>query len=226
MFKHNSDDHFHAVSIKQMWDNILSSATCGAQSDTNNAAPVANAGSDFSIPKSTPFVLKGSATDVDGTSSLTYNWEQTDIEIATMPPVATNTGGPMFRSLPSKDSPNRYMPALATVVGGSTSSTWEVVPSVARDMNFALTVRDNHAGGGNSARDDVKVTVTNADAFTVTAPSTVVTWNTGSTQTITWNKGTTDVAPINCANVNIKLSTDGGVTFPITIKSNTPKRWN
>ena len=71
------------------------------------------------------------------------------------------------------------------------SSTWEVVPSVARDMNFALTVRDNHAGGGSSARDDMKVTVTNADAFTVTAPSTAVNWDTGSTQTITWNKGTT-----------------------------------
>ena len=64
----NSDDHFHAVSIKQMWDNIQTSANCGALSDTNNAAPVANAGSDFSIPKSTPFVLKGSATDADGTS--------------------------------------------------------------------------------------------------------------------------------------------------------------
>lgn len=218
----NSDDHFHAVSIKQMWDNIQSSASCGVLSDTNNAAPTANAGSDYSIPKSTPFVLRGAATDADGTSSLTYNWEQIDNEIATMPPASTNTGGPAFRSMPSKSSPNRYMPALATVVSGNTSSTWEVVPSVARDMNFALTVRDNHAGGGNSARDDMKVTVTDAEAFTVTEPSIAVTWNTGSTQTITWNKGTTDAAPISCANVNIKLSTDGGVTFPITIKANTP----
>ena len=31
-----------------------------------------------------------------------------------------------------------------------------------------------------------------------------------------------DVAPISCLNVNIKLSIDGGVTFPIIIKANTP----
>ena len=30
------------------------------------------------------------------------------------------------------------------------------------------------------------------------------------------------VAPVNCTNVNIKLSLDGGNTFPITLKSNTP----
>ncbi len=218
----NSDDHFHAVSIAQMWSTIQSSATCAVQTNTNNAAPVAIAGPDYSIPKSTPFVLRGSATDADGTQSLTYNWEQIDTEIATMPPASTNTGGPTFRSLPSKMSPNRYMPALATVVAGNTASTWEVVPSVAREMNFSFLVRDNHAGGGSTARDDMKILVTNADAFTVTAPSTAVSWDAGSTQTITWNKGTTDTAPINCANVNIKLSTDGGLTFPIILKTNTP----
>ncbi len=216
----NSDDHFHAVSIAQMWNHIKGSGDCATKTDTGNTVPTANAGSDVSIPKSTPFALKGNATDAQGTASLTYNWEQTDTEVATMPPVSKNTGGPTFRSLPSKASPNRYFPALPTVIGGSTSSTWEVVPSVARTLNFALTVRDNHTGGGNSARDDIKITVTDAEAFTVTAPTTAVTWNTGSSQTITWNKGTTDQAPINCSKVNIRLSTDGGVTFPITIKEN------
>ncbi|MGB1042204.1 MAG: GEVED domain-containing protein [Tenacibaculum sp.] len=220
--QNNSDDHFHAVSIAQMWSHVQNVSSCGTTTDTGNTAPTANAGSDYSIPKSTPFVLRGSATDVDGVSSLTYNWEQIDNEIGTMPPVATNAAGPMFRSLPSKTSPNRYMPALSTVIAGNTATTWEVLPSVARELNFALTVRDNNAGGGNTARDDVKISVTDAEAFTVTAPTTAVSWDTGSSQTITWNKGTTDQAPINCANVNIKLSTDGGLTFPITIKANTP----
>ena len=86
-----------------------------------------------------------------------------------------------------------------------------------------LPVRDNFAGGGNSARDDMKITVTDAEPFTVNVPNSNVSWGTGSTQTITWNKGTTDAqAPINCAKVNIKLSTDGGVTFPILIKGDTP----
>lgn len=217
-----SDDYFHAVSIAQMWNHVQGAGSCATSTSTGNNAPTANAGNDVSIPKSTPFVLKGEATDADGTSSLTYTWEQIDNEVATMSPVSTNTGGPMFRSLSPSKSPNRYMPALSTVLSGNTSTTWEVLPSVARELDFALTVRDNHLGGGNSARDDIKVTVTDAEAFTVTTPSSAVSWGVGSTQTITWNKGTTDQSPINCANVNIKLSTDGGLTYPITLKSNTP----
>lgn len=217
----NSDDHFHAVSIAQMWATIESSANCANLTDTNNSAPTADAGEDFSIPKSTPFKLTGVATDDDGMGSLTYNWEQLDNEVGTMPPLSTNSVGPMFLSLPSKLEPVRYMPSLETVLAGNTSSTWEVLPSVAREMNFSFLVRDNHAGGGSTARDDMKVTITDDEAFTVSAPSTSVVWDVGSTQTISWNKGTTDVAPINCTLVNIKLSTDGGVTFPITLKSNT-----
>jgi hypothetical protein len=82
-------------------------------------------------------------------------------------------------------------------------------------------VRDNNAGGGSTARDNMKVTVEDAVAFTVSAPNTAVSWFSGTTQNITWNKGTTDVAPINCQNVTIKLSIDGGVTFPIILKENT-----
>ncbi|MCL7754499.1 zinc-dependent metalloprotease family protein [Polaribacter sp. Z022] len=217
-----SDDYFHAISIAEMWNTIQSSASCATLVNTNNNAPTANAGANYSIPKSTPFVLKGVATDADGMSSLTYNWEQTDNEIATMSPISTNSGGPMFRSLPSKTTPNRYMPDLTTVLSGSTSTTWEVLPSVARDLNFAFTVRDNHSGGGSTARDNMKVTVVDAVPFTVSTPSTSVSWDVGSTQTISWSKGTSDIAPIGCQLVNIKLSTDGGLTFPITIKANTP----
>ena len=219
----NSDDHFHAVSIAQMWSHIQNTAGCPVETDTGNAAPTADAGSDYSIPKSTPFVLRGKATDANGTDNLTYNWEQTDTEVGTMPPVSTNTGGPMFRSLPSKTSPNRYMPDLTTVVAGNTASTWEVVPSVAREMNFALTVRDNHSGGGNSARDDVKVTTIDTDAFTVTSQNAMnQVIGIGNTELVTWNKGETDAAPINCQLINIRLSIDGGQTFPILLKENTP----
>jgi hypothetical protein len=218
----NSDDYFHAVSIAQMWNVIQSSGSCAILTDTNNAAPTANAGLDYSIPKSTPFKLVGTATDANGLNSLTYNWEQLDNEVATMPPLATNNVGPMFRSLPSKNSPIRYMPDLATIVSGNTSSTWEVLPSVAREFNFSFLVRDNHIDGGSTARDDVKIDVLDVDAFIVTAPSTAVSWNTGSAQTITWNKSATDSAPINCVSVNIKLSVDGGLTFPIMLKSATP----
>ena len=217
----NSDDYFHSVSIAQMWNHIQTSGSCAVVTNTNNAAPTADAGLDYSIPKSTPFKLVGTANDADGLNSLTYNWEQIDNEVGSMPPLATNTVGPMFRSLPSKVSPIRYMPDLSTVIAGNNSTTWEVLPSVARTFNFSFTVRDNNASGGSSARDDVEISVVDVDPFTVSAPSTNVTWNVGTTQTITWNKGDTDTAPINCNLVNIRLSIDGGATFPILLKSST-----
>ncbi len=220
--QYNSDDYFHTVNITQML-NFISAWTCsvGEESDTGNSPPTADAGNDYSIPKSTPFVLRGTATDTDGISSLTYNWEQNNNEAAVMPPLPTNTVGPMFRSLPPKSSPNRYMPDLATTVAGRTSSKWEVLPEVARDsLNFIFTVRDNNIGGGGTAMDSMKVTVIDADPFTVSDPSSAI-WDEGSTQTIIWNKGTTDIVPINCQKVNIKLSIDGGAKFPFTLISDT-----
>lgn len=214
----NSDAYFHAVSIKQIWNTIQSSATCATLTDTKNAIPTAAAGSDVSIPKSTPFVLKGTATDADGTSGLTYNWEQIDNEVAVMPPVSSNSGGPMFRSLPSKTTPVRYFPDYATVLAGNTSTDWEVLPSVARAMNFSFTVRDNNAGGGGTARDDIKVTVVDATPFSV---SNQATWAQNTSRAITWVVGQSNVSPINCLKVNIKLSTDGGNTFPINLALNT-----
>ena len=105
---------------------------------------------------------------------------------------------------------------------GNLTPTWEVTPSVARTMNFSFVVRDNNAGGGQTAADLMIVTVADITPFTVSAPNTAVTWSIGSTQTVTWNVGSTNTAPVNCANVNIKLSTDGGLTYPVTILANTP----
>ena len=218
----DSHDNFHSISIAEMTNIISSSATCAGTSDTGNTAPIANAGLDYSIPKSTPFILKGVATDVDAADILTHNWEQIDNEVGfAIPPVSANGGGAMFRSLPSSIVSSRFMPTLNTVISGNTSSTWEVLPSVERVLNFSLTVRDNHSGAGGTARDDVRITVADADAFTVTSQNTTTIWNAGSTQNITWSKGTSDVTPINCKNINIKLSEDGGLTFPITLISNT-----
>ena len=220
--QNNSDDHFHSVSITEMWNKIQTSASCAVTISMGNSAPVIVESEDYSIPKSTPFVLRGNASDVNSNNVLSYNWEQTDTEVASMPPASTSTSGPAFRSNSSISSPNRYMPALPTVIAGSTSSTWEVVPSVAREMNFSLVVRDNATGGGNSARDDMKVTTVDITPFTVDGPSTNEEWLVGSNQTLNWVVGATDQAPVNTQNVTILLSTDGGVTFPIIVAANTP----
>lgn len=215
--QNNSDAYFHSISIEQMWNTILSNGSCAIETNTNNTPPTANAGNNVSIPKSTPFILKGIGTDTEGSSGLTYNWEQIDTEIATMPPLATNSGGPLFRSLPSTNVPYRYFPSFETVLNGSSSNTWEVLPSVPREMNFSLTVRDNNSGAGAFARDDIKVSVVDAPPFTIEDQNY---WAQNNVRTINWVVAQTNTSPINCQKVNIKLSTNGGTSFDIDLATN------
>jgi subtilisin-like proprotein convertase family protein len=218
--QNNSDDYFHGESIKEMWLNISAglSSSCFTGSATNNLAPQVNAGSNFSIPKSTAFVLRGSATDVDTSSGLTYCWEQTDATPATMPPQSTNIGGPLFRSLDPKISSDRYMPPLSVVMSGSLATTWEVVPSVARDMNFLLTVRDNELNGGAIGSAEMTISVEDVTPFTVITP---LTWGQNSSQQVNWVVGATADATINCQSVNILFTTNNGASF-ITLASGVP----
>ena len=220
----NGDAYFHQKSIQMMWDNITTGlSTCATQTTLTNNAPVANAGSDYTIPISTAFKLVGSSTDPDGTAGHTYTWEQYDLGPAGLP-TETNSTGPLVRSFEGTTNPVRNIPAFADYVAANGSTTWEKIPSVNRSMTFALTVRDNDVvganGGGQTAVDFVDITVNSTDAFEVVNP---VSWAQGSTQNIEWVVGqSADVGTINCQLVNIKLSTDGGLTFPTTIASNTP----
>jgi len=221
----NSDSYFHAVSIAQMVTHINGSGNCVAGVLNNNTPPTIGTFTNYAIPAGTAFVLKGTATDVDG-DVLSYCWEQTNAGTTTDLPNATTTSSiPNFRSFNPTTSPNRYFPALSTVLSGSLATTWEVIPTVARTMNFALTVRDNRTpNGGQTSRRNMTI-VFNADGapFAVTSQNTDgLTFTQGQSQTVTWNVGNTTVAPINTSNVNILLSTDGGLTFSTVLASNTP----
>tara|TARA_R110002012_G_scaffold322089_1_gene555063 strand:+ start:19621 stop:22593 length:2973 start_codon:yes stop_codon:yes gene_type:complete len=217
--QNNSDAYFNGDNLKEMWLNISAgnSSSCHTSTTTGNTAPTANAGLDYSIPKSTAFVLKGSATD-NNAAALTYCWEQSDETPATMPPVSSSTAGPAFRSLTPSISPDRYMPAFSTVLSGSLASTWEVVPSVSRTMDFLLTVRDNDVAGGNTASDNVIITVVDVTPFTVSTPPT---WGQNSTQTVNWAVGQSNVAPINCQTVNILFAANG-TDFDTTLAAGVP----
>lgn len=220
----HSDGYFQAISIQEIWINIKNgnSSSCAVLSPTNNLPPMADAGPDYTIPKGTPFVLMGSATDPDG-DVLSHCWEQMDSQSAQMPPVENATVGPAFRSIPPLAEPNRYMPALATVLANQTKSTWEVVPQVGRNMRFRYTVRDNALVGGSSASDNMFVTVDGtAGPFKVTSQTAATTWTTQTTETVTWDVAGSDVAPVDSPNVDIMFSTDGGLTYPITIALNVP----
>ncbi|MDY7395735.1 M12 family metallo-peptidase [Aureibaculum sp. 2210JD6-5] len=223
----NSDSYFNTISISEIYDNITNGASqCATVSNFsfNMNVPTANAGNNYVIPKSTPFVLKGQGSDADG-DVLTYCWEQIDngVNGIQIPPSSTQTVGAIFRSFEPTLESNRYFPNMQSLTSGG-SSTWEVLPNVSRTMDFALTVRDNVVGEGQTATDNMQVTVTDAAGpFVVTSQNTTgITWAVNDSKLITWNVAGTTANGVNESNVNILMSTDGGLTFPITLVSNTP----
>ena len=225
--QNNSDAHFNYVNIRDISANIKpgGTSTCATVTTTTNNPPTADAGFDYNIPKSTAFILEGSATDADGMASLTYEWSQNDPAQSpgSAAPQPTYTVGPMYRAKMQIASPNRYMPTLSDVIAGNLTPTWEVTPSVGRVMNFSFMVRDNEINGAQTADDLMRVTVDGGSGpFTVTSQTSAVTWNEGANETITWNVANTTAAPVSAANVDIFLSLDGGYTYPLTLATGVP----
>lgn len=221
----NSDAYFHAASIQQITNNIKTK-TCQTNTTIANASPTADAGANVLIPIGTAFYLTGVGTDANPGDALTYCWEQMNsaTSAATAFPNPTNTSGAMFRSLTPTTNPTRYFPNFTSVVqNGVQGAQWEKVPSVSRNLTFRFTVRDNKAGGASNESDDVIVEFDNVvGPFALTSQNTAgISWNTNSAQTITWSVNNSNLLP-GAENVNIKLSTDGGVTFPVTLASNIP----
>ncbi len=230
----NSIPFFHGVSQNEITAFSTTGAGngCAVQAASGNTPPTVSAPANRSIPRSTPFTLTATGSDADG-DALTYIWEEFD-QTATGGAVVTtattqtaNVAVPLFRNFAPAASPTRYFPRLTDLVN-NTFVFGEALPTVARTMNFRCTARDQHMSnlgmvvGGVNATPSVTLTVVGtAGPFAVTAPNTAVTYAGNSTQTVTWSVNSTDVAPISCATVNIRLSTDGGLTYPTTILAGT-----
>jgi len=236
--------YYHAASIAQIQSN-LATKTCPVTTTITNATPAVTNVGNFTIPKSTPFALTGSATDANTGDVLTYSWEQYDNASSSQTNAssvasATKASGPNWISYAPTTSPTRYFPKLATILaggtvsgpltGGDASANTEALSSVARTLTFRCTVRDNApysstapVSVGQTQFSSTTVTVSSASGpFAVTAPNTAVSWAGNSTQTITWTVASTTAAPVSCANVKISLSTDGGQTFPTVLAASTP----
>ena len=224
--QNNSDDYFAYVSIRQI-QTILSGVSCPVSTALTNNPPAIDAGEDYTIPKGTAFILKGTGSDPEG-GTITYCWEQNDSYITTSGANSraypTKPDGPLFRSFLPNTSPVRYMPQLSAVLQNNLSSTWESVSSVARTLNFTLTGRDNAAQGTAQTNTDAMVVTVNENVgpFAVTSQNTDnIGWTNGTQQTITWSVNSTNTLA-GSTNVNIKLSTDGGLTYPVSLALNTP----
>ena len=222
------DAYFHTDSYQTI-QLLLATLSCGTTAATGNTPPVVTGPADDKVlPISTPFKLTASATDANN-DALTYCWEQLDKGIADSPssPQAVEQTPPLFRSRPGSSSPTRYFPALPTLLA-NTNDPAERLPTVARPLTFVCTVRDAHNGplgvvGGVAQTTNLALSVTaDAGPFLVTAPNAAVSWASGSTQTVTWNVAGTDANDVDCVSVNIRLSTDGGLSYPIVLLNNTP----
>ena len=220
----NSIPVFHSLSLNQIgsFSNVGSGNNCAAITNTGNSVPVVNAGADYTIPFSTPFVLTGSATDANN-DALTYSWEE--IDLGAFGAVWNSGSVPFFRSFNPTLIPTRYFPKLSDVVNSSTT-VGEILPTSNQTLNFRLTVRDNRNGGGGVCSDEMVLGVSTAGGapFTVSSQAAPTSWtaNGTNTATITWNVAGTTAAPFNTANVSILFSADGGQTFPFTLALSTP----
>lgn len=225
----NGDDYFHYNSILQI-SSYLETVSCAQLEPLTNAPPVLTPIGDFIIPKGTAFVLEGSAMDPNPGDVLTYTWEQIDDGVVTTANFGpTNPSGAIFRSLPPNKNPARYFPRLSEVAQGNLvqteptmGSAWETVSEIERNLHFACTVRDNAAGGGQVISDVLEVKVIkSAGPFVVTSQNSNEVYTAGSVQEVTWDVAGTNILPIDAKTVDIFLSLDGGLSFPITLLENT-----
>lgn len=215
----NSDPYFHFASFDEIISFLSSDGGCASTAATGNTVPTVSAGSDFTIPKNTPFTLTASGSDANG-DTVTYCWEQRDLGAQQNWGDADNGSSPLFRSFNPTLSPSRTFPKLSSLLA-NTTSFGEKLPTVARTMKFRVTARDNRSGGGGVNTSDMQVVVDGLSGpFRVTSPNTAVSWS--NVQTITWNVAGSSSSPVNCSHVNILLSTDGGNTFPTILVTNTP----
>ena len=223
----HSIDVFHSASIAQVQAN-MATKSCQTTVAISHSAPVVNAGADWTIPRSTPFMLTGSATDAGGAGAITYTWEQNDNVAgninAASAASATKASGPNWVNYQDSASPIRYFPTMSSILAGSTTTagldvTAEALSSVNRTLNFRLTARDNVLGQGQTNFDDMVVTVANKTALTVTMAAST-SYPVGTTQTVVWT-GATGVSGHQTiaggANVDISFSADNGATWTLLL---------
>ena len=142
-------------------------------------------------------------------------------------------------------SPTRTFPDLAQIAAGNTNAATGACPAAGPapvaapivecfseflptadytgPLHFRLTARDGNPAGGGIGNDDTTLSLApGAGPFRVTSQAEATTADAGAPLTVTWSVAGTSAAPIGAADVRIKLSTDGGQTFPEVLSASTP----
>ena len=233
----DNDEYFNSKSLEQMVSYISQTSGPYQTVQNGNIAPVLTPLTSYRIPSQTPFKLSASATDSNG-DSMTFCWEeQDDGGVGKNPTTNPRDNGlsPLFRSFTPLSDSDRIFPRLTYILNNNNIppagtgvapnyASGEFLPQTTRTLKFRVTVRDNASGGGGVAYADTTVSsLASAGPFAITSFNTADRFVIGSSRTITWSVGNTGAGTtVNCANVKITLSLDGGQTFPLVIAASTP----
>lgn len=220
----HTDPYFHSASLEQI-TTFISTTTCGIATPAPNInATLANYTAIYNIPYLTAFELTSPAASDATADTLTYCWEQRNLGDFGKTLAQTRQKGPVFRSFRPTTNRTRIFPQIDSLLKSVFIYGQEKIPDTSRKLTFRVTERDIFQGYGafNFLDDSIVLNVIYTGApFRVTSPDANSNWAPGTTQTVLWNVANTDAAPINCSQVNIFLSTDGGYTFPTLLAANT-----
>ncbi|MBP7822006.1 MAG: hypothetical protein KA010_03725, partial [Saprospiraceae bacterium] len=217
--------YFHARSLEQIIDFSRNGNgnVCPTVIETTNHIPTItlNYPSNMYIPISTPFELNASVSDEDN-NSMKYTWEQYDLDPGVHDLGMPLGDAPTFKNFDLSNNTNRYFPRLSQIISNS-SDNIEVLPTYSRNLTFRFVARDMVAQQGAVAWEEVKFKSTGlAGPFLVQNPNTgSESWTSGNFQQVTWDVANTNNAPVNCKKVRLRLSIDGGNTYPYTLLSET-----
>lgn len=225
----HGDPYFHFYSIKSIRD-YVETLSCNETQPLNEPPLEVYAGLDYSIPKGTAYELNASTSN--NPDSVTYCWEQLDSGQITSSNFGPNNAvGSMARSLPPTSSSSRMIPKMSRILANKLTQqnpkindAWETVSLIGRTLHWGVTARQPIENGYNVAQDDMTITVVStAGPFEVTSQKNdTILWKGGAKEIVTWNVAATQVSPIKTQEVEIYLSTDGGVTFPTLLADNVP----
>ncbi len=224
--QNNSDDYFHLNSKKEILEVLTSPslALCGTSSGSSVVIDTFSFNAIYNIPALTPFELDAPA----GLVAQTYNWVQWNLGNFRSPEAsaASFVHGPNLRSFHPTASGTRIFPQLDSLLVNNLSYRGERMSTVSRNLYFKLDLMnmDGSWGSSTSSKDSVVVRLdASGTPFRVTVPNAAnAVWVQNDSTTIRWNVGVTDVMPINCQDVNIFLSRDGGYNYTDTLAWRVP----
>lgn len=217
-------NNFHSFSIEQIlsYTRVGFGNTCAVKKETDNTYPtvILDYNDGFFIPKNTPFVLEGDATDCEDTD-LSYSWEE--IDAGPQSPIGQpQADSPIFTALEPNSSKLRYFPNLKSIVYNTFNNS-EVLPTYERNLTFRFIARDNHSDAGGASWADMNFKVDgNSGPFYIITPALPREYKVNEGVEITWDPANTTNQYVNCKYVDIYMSVDVGYTFPYLLKYHTP----